>query len=947
MAIAYRSVSARLKADTAVSGNIQTVPLPPGHASGDLLLMFILTDGNSNAAYPPGWSAVDYYTNGTSTSSPYTAHMQLKILYRIDNGALGSGVSLSFNLAPWPTGNPYVLAFTAAYTGCDPTGPLEQHSAYATTGTGTAFVAPQLTTTNANDWLLTYRSVSSDSPAATFTCSVGTDAERVDDSDGFNELACALYDSNAALAAGTQTQRTTTASRAATYGSLSVSIALKPLVIPATYAVPPEASGSVTAFQPLVQAVNGGWDLCGTEGLPSYRFTIDWDGLPGALNTNPDFEDEGGWTAFNGAVFARSQNRAHRGVWSGLMTTGGAADPHVEADKAPVGAGRLYRASGWVWAESAFPAGIGFSVNWYDASGGYLSTSVSFFTPSVGAWQYAENVFTAPAGAALAGILLNSGDTPAAGLRLWIDEVRLDDWSALNDPSSVVGAGEDVTGDIISDISLTYGRDQQRQLNPAAVGSASFTLNNTSRRYSPENTVSPLFDDLDPARVMTGTVTFNDQTYPLFRGRIDDFTIKADFSDRTVDFTFLDGLNDLSSVKISTGVYASLRTGDLISRVLDVAGWTGGRDIDRGATLVKYWWADNTDALSAIADLVKSEGPPAVAYVAPDNTFVFRDRHHRLQRQASLTPRAVFHAGVLGGCEPSTVPQGALSLARPFVYSHGWRDIINTVTFDVPEREPAGSIQQVWKDDSTRALQAGQSVDIDISVSDPFIDAVTPVAGADITRSGPGFLVAVLNRDSGASVKLTLLALGGSVTVSSIQLRARPLPVAQTSRVSLTDPESVARHGERSYPDSVPWAGAEDAAAIANLVLLHYAHRLPTVQIRLVSSDPSHFVQVLQRTISDRVRIVNDEMGLDTDFFVERVTHTIQRTGREGAAPVHAVVLGCEMDQPTSANPFTFDKRGAGFDSGVFDTIQADNPAAVFVFDDPVQGVFDTGLYGT
>lgn len=948
MPIAFRSVGARSKVDISATGNPNvSVALPAGHVSGDTLVMFVLTDGNSNTTVDPaGWTRMSYATNGVSTKTPYTPYMQIKIFYRVDNGALGSSVSLTFSTAAWPAGSPYVLAFVAAYSGCDPAGPVEGYSVIAGAPGTTALNHSQATTAAAGDWLLTYRASSSDAPAATFTNSVGTDVERVDDSVG-NEIASALYDSNAALSAGLQTQRVTTASRAATYGSIGYSIILKPPpAAGATTATPGEASVAVTAYNPTVAAEDGPWDLCG-GGLPTYQFAIDWDGLPGPLNSNPDFEDDGGWTAFGGATFARSQVRAHRGMWSGLLTTGAAAGPRIESDKTPVTSGRLYRASGWVWAESAFPAGVGFSVNWYDAGGGYLSTSSNFFVPPVGAWQYADGFFPAPAGAAQAGILLDTGGTPGAGLNIWGDEVRLDDWSALEDPALVVGEGEDVTGDIISDVSVTYGRDQERQLAPAAVGSSSFTLNNVSRKYSPENADSPLYGDLDPARTMRAQVTWSGQVYPLFRGRIEDYSVKADFSDRTVDLSFLDGMNDLSGNNLSTGVYASMRTGALVNAVLDEAGWTGGRDIDPGATIVKYWWADDTDALTAIQDLVKSEGPPAVAYVAPDGTFVFRDRHHRMLRQDSRTAQAVFHAGALGECTEEGVPTGALSLAKPFTYAHGWKDIVNSVTFSVPDRAPTPDLQQVWEDTTTYTLTLGQSLDLTVSSSDPFVNAVAPVAGTDIVHTGAGVVGVLLSRTSGASAKLTLQAIGGSVTISSVQVRAQLLTVQQTHRVSLTDAGSITRHGERTYPNDAPWAGPEDARAIANMVLLHYATRRPTVQIRVVSSDPAHFAQVLTRTVSDRIHITNDEMRLDDDFFVERVTHTVQRIGRTGAPPVHAVVLGCEKDLDAAANPFTFDVRGSGFDQGVFDPLTADDASQVFIFDDPVQGVFDFGEFGT
>jgi len=63
---------------------------------------------------------------------------------------------------------------------------------------------------------------------------------------------------------------------------------------------------------------------------------------------------------------------------------------------------------------------------------------------------------------------------------------------------------------------------------------------------------------------------------------------------------------------------------------------------------------------------------------------------------------------------------------------------------------------------------------------------------------------------------------------------------------------------------------------------------------------------------------------------------------------VHAVVLSCEKGLvEAETNPFTFNKKGAGFDQGVFDPTGSDKPGNVFIFDDPQQGQFDFGQFGT
>src|SRR5690606_4625519 len=252
---------------------------------------------------------------------------------------------------------------------------------------------------------------------------------------------------------------------------------------------------------------------------------------------------------------------------------------------------------------------------------------------------------------------------------------------------------------------------------------------------------------------------------------------------------------------------------------------------------------------------------------------------------------------------------------------------------------------------------------------------------------------------------ITITAVGGTVTLTHVQLRARPVPVARTVKVSSADPVSIQRHGQRSNPDDAPWAGQHDAFAIAQLLLAHYAQRRPTVELRLVSSDHEHLMQILTRTISDMITISHGELGLSANFHVESIEHTIARMPSLAEADagcekrVHYATLGCERTglvvprnpftfdeagagfddgvlDPTAAddpdaergcetrvpdaslrcertglvvpsNPFPLDEAGAGFDDGVSDPTPADDPDAVVIFDHPTQGQFNTGRFGT
>lgn len=143
------------------------------------------------------------------------------------------------------------------------------------------------------------------------------------------------------------------------------------------------------------------------------------------LNSNPTFEtDTSGWTATNAAL-TRSNAQAKYGSWSGLLTSTAGAAPRAQAANVPVTPGQSYRASGWLYAPAAIPAGAAININWYDGSAAYLSTSANSAVPASGAWVPYDASFTAPVNAAFAAVLFTLNGTPGAGVLLYGDDIRL------------------------------------------------------------------------------------------------------------------------------------------------------------------------------------------------------------------------------------------------------------------------------------------------------------------------------------------------------------------------------------------------------------------------------------------------------------------------------------------------------------------------------------------
>ncbi|NUT53678.1 MAG: hypothetical protein HOV94_41275 [Saccharothrix sp.] len=652
---------------------------------------------------------------------------------------------------------------------------------------------------------------------------------------------------------------------------------------------------------------------------PDYKVWIDWDGDGGlALG---DFEfglDDWAGAGTLPPTLTQSTTRAYHGDASALITwDAGGSSPLIERIWTGLTAGTSYSLSAWVYV----PVG-GVALKW--AVAGISSGAASAVT---GAWVEITHTFTAAAGTHA--LQLVPASLPVGGEQVWVDHLR------------ITGPGEDVTGRVWdrTPIGIDYGRDQARTLSPVKPGEANFELDNTSRDYSPEYSGSPLADLLGPGRTVVVQATYDSRAYTLYRGYTDDYNLLPDPGDWSVAFTALDGLARLKDVEVSTSLHRAIQTGDAVHRVLDAVGWTGGRDIDTGATTLRWWWEEGSDALSALQRITTAEGPGSSVHIGAGGEFVFRDRHHRLTRAASTTVQATFRDE---GTEPV--------FDSPFRYDAGWRDIVNHVVFEAVERAVRSTPDVIWRMYSRHQLAPGETLTfILVGNTNLFTDVITPTQGSnpdvdtDFVIAGSGTLVFDLDRTSGKRFVLRIsLPLGGSaVTLTKGRLRGYVVDEVSRTRVSMEDSTSIARHGRRTYPGSAPHINVHDALAVAQLILGQRATRLPVVHIRVVSSSATQLTHQLTRDLSDRIHIIEPESGLDAPFYIEHISHTVSDNGL-----THETVFGCERVRTLPATTFRFDSTSAGFNDGLFAPTALDDPSNVFRFDASGQG-FDQGLLGT
>lgn len=630
--------------------------------------------------------------------------------------------------------------------------------------------------------------------------------------------------------------------------------------------------------------------------------------------------------------------------------------------------GESYNISGWINVEQDMPGGVGVGIRWYDEDLNLVSTSVDLRVPTVSRWESWTSNFTAPPGAVLAAAAVVCGGAPTPGAFVYADEVRLapeGPWTrVLSADSSDLNItlayeslttfveplaefdfaidwdndddwdddGENVTSRVLrrSSVSVKYGRDQDRALSPVAPGEAGFLLDNRSRDYYPDNLDSPLSGFIKPARQVRIRAFNGANEYILFRGYIDGFDLDPEHSERAVEISCVDALVTLGEAKVTTELFPSIRSGDAIHKVLDAIGWpTESRDIDVGATTFRWWGAEGS-AAEIIEEIVGSEGSPALVSISPAGDFIFRDRHHRVLNSTSTTSQATFRDA---GTEP---------LFSELTYDHGWRDIVNQVEFDVTEQNISGVLSDVWSDGETvYSIPANQSIEIQAVAESGFVDAVTPVEDIDYELVQGDVEVTITNTSGVHTViKLSTTSGGGPAAVTNLKLRGYAVEEGATKRVSLSDPTSIEQYKQRAGTSfESTFASYEDAKAIGRITLAHRAERLPIVTflVKRKDDDVTRYIHMLDRNLSDRVTVTDEETGLHTEFFIERIEHDISELGR-----FHSTEFGCEKVPTQPVGAF---KLGSGqLDVNVLGRAGMDDPETVFILDS--QNILNNNILG-
>jgi len=490
---------------------------------------------------------------------------------------------------------------------------------------------------------------------------------------------------------------------------------------------------------------------------------------------------------------------------------------------------------------------------------------------------------------------------------------------------------DDVTPRVLADpgLSISLGKDSARTLDPPQVSACDFSLENQDGRYSQQRADSPLYQFVVPGRPVRLTIAHG--TTDVYRGddlyrendpyrgvalyslgsyAVDDISQSTAYGERHVEMACLGVEQVLTQASVTVGVMVGPRVDQAVHAVLDAVGWPStARAVSLADTTLAYYWADDRNAWEALVELLRSEGPGAI-YVQ-DGIFHFENRNYRTTTTRSQVSQATFFdTGQSLSRTPAYREDDAYRTEDLYrgltsglwfsdlTYDPGFRNIRNRATYTTRTRALA-ALAVVWSYGASLTLAAGQSVTLIARPTNPFQNAVTPALTTDYTVAG-GTVSVSMSATSGLVAFITITQISGSPTVNGLQLRAQALTVIGETTVqnSVDASDSIAKFSPipgAAIPrvfdvQGWPEINTAFAQAVCDAWVTRYQIQRPAVQITVENGDADLVRQILDRTMSDRISLVERNSGLSSDVWINAKHVDVSRGGGRRLT----AVFGCE-----------------------------------------------------
>ncbi len=471
-----------------------------------------------------------------------------------------------------------------------------------------------------------------------------------------------------------------------------------------------------------------------------------------------------------------------------------------------------------------------------------------------------------------------------------IETKTLVDWG--ND-GKYDGTYDNISADVLK-VSIRGGRDVASALTgKVKAARVTLTVANDDDRYSPFNTSSVLTGNLVPKRsvkIRSEAPVVRD----LFTGQIERIApAVGNNRAKTATITCLGVFGQLTQNEVNIAYQASITSGDAIDDILDAASWGAtDRTIDGGTQTFKNWDVDSVQAITALRRVEESESGLLVE--SKEGKIAFEDRDHRMglphivaQSEYSDDPTAkgVLRYESIRELDPlrfiyndfrATVRKKATNAGVTL-----WTHSEANTTGDAPEIEAGDSVTYWARYPNPASRTDGTGVaawTALVATTDYTANSASNGSGTDHTSD-----LTIVETDFARSKKIQITN-DASVNVFLTKLQYRGTEVYELDPVSVQAEDSTSQtaYGQRTFARSELAVYIPDSATAQEWVLYNLSlHKDPSPMLGITvtgQKDLYHAVEVLTRTISDRVGVEADGnagLGVNEDFFVENWAYDI------------------------------------------------------------------------
>ncbi len=158
------------------------------------------------------------------------------------------------------------------------------------------------------------------------------------------------------------------------------------------------------------------------------------------------------------------------------------------------------------------------------------------------------------------------------------------------------------------------------------IGRAVITFKNLNDRFTPGNTSSDLYPNVQRGRAVRIRSFYNGVFKPIMAGKIADVKVFTGKRNQ-VQLVVEGAMKKLATADTKISVQQNVDIDDAIGLILDEAGWPTlwGRSLEDTSDVLSYWWSNNK-AITEINNLADAE--LGVFFEAADGKATYYSRHH-------------------------------------------------------------------------------------------------------------------------------------------------------------------------------------------------------------------------------------------------------------------------------------------------------------------------------